>query len=111
MQTPKKTVRIRHVLFAAAIAAVLTMASSFFPRTVSAQYDDIMGCEQSCAVAAGGWPFAYAVDYPGLSPVGSADIAGLLLRIDMLRVGSLVATFGCWSLMALALVWGWSKRT
>ena len=111
MQIPKRPVRIRHVLFAAAIAGVLTLGSSFIPRTVSAQYDDIMGCEQSCQVAAGGWPFAYAVDYPGLSPLGSADIVGLLLGVDMLRVGALAATFACWGLMALMLVRGWSKRT
>ena len=92
-------------------AAGATAGSSFVHRKVSATYADIMGCEQSCQLAAGGWPFAYVVDYPGLSPSGSADLVGLFIGVDKLWLGSLTATFLVWSIFFAFLGIAWSVRS
>lgn len=98
--------RARTMLLVALLAAAATCASGAISGTVSASYPDIMGCEQACRVAAGGWPFAYAVDYPGISPVGSASMTGAVLGVDKLWAGSLAATFGCWlALFACTAQW------
>jgi len=97
---------LKRTFVIAAASMVGTIASSAIPRRATARYADIMGCEVTCPVAAGGWPFAYVVDYPGLSPSGSADVLGYLLGVDRLLHGSLAATFLCWLLFfAVLLLW------
>lgn len=85
-------------------AAAAALLSSVVPRQVVARYGDIMGCEQSCVVAAGGWPFAYAVDYPGLSVGGRADALEVLLGEDRLWMASFALTFAYWVVMVAAVV-------
>lgn len=85
------------------IAAVTTIVSSAVPGTVFARYPDIMGCEQSCSVVAGGWPFPYLVDYPGISPAGSVSL--FMLDVDVIWPGALAATFLCWLALILGLTW------
>lgn len=65
------------MLLVPVLAAAATLASSGIPGMVSATYPDIMGCSEGCQVAAGGWPFPYAIDNPGISPVGSASMIGV----------------------------------
>lgn len=92
------------------LAAAATLASSAIPGMVSATYPEIMGCSQACQVAAGGWPFPYAVDYPGLSPGGSAGLLGVVLGVDQLWAGSLAATFACWLGLIAAVVFGVDRQ-
>jgi len=98
------------ILLVPVLAAVATLASSAIPRMVSAAYPDIMGCAQACQVPAGGWPFPYVVDYPGLSPVGSASLVGVVMGVDHLWAGSLAATFACWVGLFAAVVWIAGRR-
>lgn len=99
------------VLLSTAVAALaLTLASSAWRSDASVTYSDIMGCEAACTVAAAGWPFAYVVDYPGLSPAGSASVLGALLGIDQWRPGALFASFACWWLAVGAPVFALRRR-
>ena len=69
---------------------LLALLSSWIESRSRATYMDIDGCVVACDVAAAGWPFAYALDYPGLSVAGSAGIVGILLgedRLDWLKFG------------------------
>jgi hypothetical protein len=92
------------------LAAVATLASSAIPGMVSASYPDIMGCYESCQVVAGGWPFPYVVDYPGLSPVHSASLFGVVLGVDRLWAGSLAATLLFWFALFVTVAWTVSRR-
>lgn len=94
---------VERALVVAAASMVATIASSAIPGTVTTRYADIMGCEVSCPMDAGGWPFAYVVDYPGLSPSGSADFLGYLIGVDMLLHASFAATSLCWVLIFAVL--------
>lgn len=89
------------------LSGLATISSSFINRTVSAVYPDILGCERSCETAAGGWPFPFVVDYPGLSPGGTADLVGALLGVDRLWFGSLAGTFFSWLIIFYALLFVW----
>ena len=92
------------VAWAALMGACATAASSLIAGHTNAQYPDIGGCEKSCDVVAGGWPFHYLVDYPGLSPTGSVDILGALLGHDHLHLGPLAATFAFWSIASFVSI-------
>ena len=95
----------RHVtsLISVLIATVCTIASSGIPSRFRIVRPDIMGCENGCMVAAGGWPFAYVVDGMNTSPVGSADLMGALIGLDDLHWDRFGATFLIW-LVAVAVV-------
>jgi hypothetical protein len=73
-----------------------TFCSTLIKSRVDAQFSDILGCENSCSVAAAGWPFPFIIDYPGLSPSGVADFLGLILGMDTVRFESLIGTFLFW---------------
>ena len=90
---------LKRIFTVATLAAIATIGSSAIPRHVTATYADISGCEVSCRVAAGGWPFAYVADYPGLSPVASADFLGYLVGADMLLPVPFAATVLFWSML------------
>ena len=63
------------LLLAVLIGTALTLLSRFGGvRSASATYPDIMGCEDSCTVAASGWPLVFVRDYTGMSVVNTADI-------------------------------------
>ena len=87
------------------LAVGVTLASSGISRTVSATVPGIMGCEKSCQVAAAGWPLPYVIDYPGLSPVGSASLLGALLGLDNIRPASLLGNFAFWMSAFTTVVW------
>ena len=94
----------RAILWTLALASALTLLSTLQPAEGQATYSEIMGCEQSCRVAAAGWPFPYLVDYPGLSVAGSADLVGALLGEDRWRLVPLALTFLFWAAVAFALM-------
>ena len=75
-----------------------------------ATYPDIMGCESACLVAAGGWPFPYLVDYPGLSPAGSASLIGAMLGVDVIWPDELATTFLFWLAMSVLAVWALVRK-
>lgn len=94
---------VRTVVLAATSALVATMVSSVVYCSVSAVYPDIMGCEHGCYVAAGGWPVAYLVDYPGISPVGTVSLTDALLGVDRFRAASFALSLLFWLAVCLAL--------
>lgn len=86
-------------------AATAALASSAVPGSVRAVYPGSMDCAQGCQFVAGGWPFPYLVDHPGISPVGSVSLLGGLLGEDIIWPGSLLATFVFWLGLCSAVVW------
>lgn len=92
-------------ILAVILAVAATLSSSLVPATVIATYPDIMKCEQSCLVVAGGWPLPYLVDYPGISPVNSVSLSEGLLGDDVIWLGALATTFSFWLVLFAACVW------
>ena len=90
----------------------LALLSSAKAGETSATYSEIMGCEQSCRVAAAGWPFPYLVDYPGISVVGSAGLSGALTGEDKFRLLPFLLTLAFWTAAALVadLLWRRARR-
>lgn len=86
-------------LLAVAMAAVATLVSVVIPSRVRVVYPGSVDCHQGCEFVAGGWPFPYLVDHPGISPTGVVSLTGGLLGEDILRVDMLAATFFLWLLM------------
>ena len=96
-----KFVRTFVPVVASALAA--TLASSAVDCSVTAVYPDIMGCEHGCFVVGGGWPVAYLVDYPGISPVGSVSLTDALLGVDRFRPASFALSLLFWLAVCLSL--------
>lgn len=97
-------VKGRRVVLALAAGLILALASTAVPGRTRAHYPDIMGCEAGCVVAAAGWPAPYAVDYLGISPVGSADLVGALFGLDRFRPAAFGLTWLFWTAVTAALV-------
>ena len=92
------------------VALGATICSSWLPRKTPVTHPSIMGCENGCDVAAGGWPFIYVVDGMTSSPVGSADFLGALVGLDDFRWEMFALNFVVW-LSAIAIVaLAFSKR-
>jgi hypothetical protein len=64
---------------------MLTILSSIVPGERTEHYGDILSCVPQCQVVAAGFPFPYIADYPGLSPVNSADLFGVMIGVDKFR--------------------------
>jgi hypothetical protein len=77
-------------------AACATLASTAWNGTTDATYAEIMGCENSCKVAAAGWPVPFIADYPGLSPAGSASLFGAAMGEDIVQPLPLAASLLFW---------------
>ena len=99
-KTPSKSL----VLLTPISAIVLLFVSAFIPNTIETNYSDIMGCEQSCTVDAAGYPLPFIVDYPGLSPAGSADLLGALLGNDNVNPITLIFSFLFWSAISFFII-------
>lgn len=95
------------IVLAGAIAG--TLLSTIPDRDAVAVYGGIMDCETGCSVAAAGWPGAFIVDYPGLSPVGSADLFGLLIGSDRFHPAAFATTLGFWLLVSVTALLAWSR--
>src|SRR3712207_6580319 len=96
--------RVRSALLSAAIGLLLTVLSSARAGRARAVYQEIMGCEAGCEVAAAGWPTPYLVDYPGISVVGAANLSGALIGEDKIRWLPFGLTLLFWT-MASAGAW------
>ena len=92
------------------LAAFLTASTSAVETRVIATYPDIMGCESACFVAAAGWPLAYIVDYPGLSPVGSVSLTGAVLGLDKTWLPELGISFAFWLALSALAIWRVRRR-
>jgi len=94
------------ILLGAVAAGAITLASSEIPASVNVAWPGSEDCERGCDFVAAGWPFAYLVDHPGISPGGSVNLVGGLLGVDLVRPTALAATFTFW-LGAVGLA-GWA---
>jgi hypothetical protein len=56
-----------------------------------------MGCEDSCQVAATGWPLVFVRDYLGMSVVNSADILEVWFAADQLAWAPFLLNLAFWS--------------
>lgn len=79
-----------------ATAAVVTAGSSIVTTTVQVAYPGSSNCALGCDFVAGGWPFPYLVDHPGISPIGSVSLLMGLIGVDILRADALAASFVFW---------------
>ena len=95
----------RSIYIAGAAALVLTLGAANAPGRTTATYPDIMGCELSCEVAASGLPVPFIVDYPGLSPVNSADLMGAILGLDRVLWDRAALAFSFWFAVSMAVAW------
>jgi len=87
------------------LAVGATLVSSVIPGKVHVVYPGSMDCVHGCDFLSGGWPFPYLVDHHGISPTGSVSLLGAILGVDIVWVGSLVATFAFWLAVSAAVVW------
>jgi hypothetical protein len=98
-------VLLKRTLLACAAAVMATLASSAIPGRVRAIYPGTLDCQQGCDFVAGGWPFPYLVDHPGISPTGSVSLVNGVLGVDLVWPGSLAATFLCWLGLFVPVAW------
>jgi hypothetical protein len=96
---------VKKTLLVIILAVAGTLGSSIVPGKVSAKYPEIMQCEQSCEVVAGGWPFPYLIDYPGISPTNSVSISEGILGDDAIWGGALAGTFLFWTGVMASIIW------
>ena len=87
------------------VAIATSLASSVVPGHVRVAYPGSEDCQQGCDFVAGGWPFLYLVDHPGISPFGSVSLIEGLLGVDIIRLVALGETFLFWTCAWTAVVW------
>ena len=93
------------------LATLVAIAiSGTFPHSTYAVYNE-MGCDTGCAVAGAGFPFAFIMDYPGLSPVGSVSWLGLFEGLDKLNTQNLIFSALVWAGLAGVVVVIFNKLT
>lgn len=86
-------------------AAVTSLATSVVPGHVRVAYPGSEDCQQGCDFVAGGWPFRYLVDHPGISPTGSVSLTEGLLGADIIRPDALAETLLFWACVWTAAIW------
>lgn len=91
-----------------------SLATSAVPGHVRIAYPGSEGCQQGCDFVAGGWPFQYLVDHPGISPFGSVSLTDGLLGADIIKPGALAETLLFWACVWTAAIWAtrrvrWSR--
>lgn len=84
------------------VALIVTLILSAVPTS---QVLDCIEVEHPgpCVQVAGGFPFAYVVDSPYLSPRGSADLIGAVTGLDLLLWHGFLANILVWWLAALVI--------
>jgi hypothetical protein len=95
--------RLLQIATLAAIAIVLTLASSVVHRTrLEVQDWDCPPPPASCArpMLVLGFPFPYISDYHGISVVGSASLTGALLGEDLFHRGAFLADVAVYVVLA-----------
>ena len=85
------------------VGLAVTLLSTFVgQRTAAATYPDIMGCEDSCVVAASGWPLVFVRDYTGMSVINTADMMEVWLAADRFDWVPFLLNLLFWSLVCFA---------
>jgi len=92
------------------VAVGTSLVSSVVPGHVHVAYPGSMDCQQGCDFVAGGWPFLYLVDHPGISPVGSVSLTDGLLGADIIRPDAFGETLLFWICAWTAVIWT-TRRT
>lgn len=82
------------------VALGTSLATSLVPGHVRVVYPGSEDCQQGCDFVAGGWPFRYLVDSPGVSPFGSVSLLGE----DIIRPGAFVETLVFWICIWAAVI-------
>jgi hypothetical protein len=68
----------KKILFISCLAFLINYLSLFIPRTATVTRLDVMECEKSCDVIAGGFPLPYVID-GNTSPIGSISKNPLII--------------------------------
>lgn len=89
----------------AVLAIVTSLSSSVVRGSARIAYPGSTDCARGCDFVAGGWPFFYLVDNPGISPRGSISLIDGLTGSDIVRAGPLCATLIFWACVWAALIW------
>jgi hypothetical protein len=87
------------------VALGTALVSSAVPGRVRMAYPGSMDCQKGCDFVAGGWPFLYLVDQPGISPVGSVSLGDGLLGADIIRPGAFSGTLLFWIGAWTVIIW------
>jgi hypothetical protein len=95
---------VKRLVIILALALLITLGSGSVPARMTVLYPDIDDCVRGCEVAASGFPIAFIADYPGLSPVNSADPVGALMGVDRILWGRAPLVFGISALLSTAIV-------
>jgi hypothetical protein len=101
--------RLAHIATIAAIALVLTLASTAVRRTrLEVQDWDCPRPPASCArpMLVLGYPLPYISDYHGISVVGSASLMGALLGEDLFHVSAFLADVAVYAVLAVVTARG-----
>lgn len=99
-----RSIGIRQWVAIALLAIISTGVSSLVHGSVRVAYPGSTDCIQGCDFISGGWPFAYLVDNPGISPRGSVSLVEGLLGVDIIRPAQFLGTICSWMLAWLLLV-------
>ena len=87
------------------VGMAVTLSSTFIgKRSALASYPDVMGCEDSCVVAATGWPLIFVRDYLGMSVVNAADIMEVWFAADRFDWLPFWANVAFWTLLSVGAV-------
>lgn len=98
------------LLASASLGLCLTMLSTFvLERSATATYPEIMGCEESCAVTATGWPLLFVRDYTGMSVVNTADIMEVWIAADRFDWFPFILNVIFWSGVCFAALIGLTR--
>ena len=81
------------------LAAAATLGTSALHTRVNVVYPGSMDCQRGCEFLAGGWPFPYLVDHPGISPAGSISLVEGIMGVDIIRPLPLLASFVFWAIL------------
>ncbi|MGV9010702.1 hypothetical protein [Brevundimonas sp.] len=87
-----------------AVGMVVTLSSTFVgQRVVRATYPDLMGCEDSCQVAAAGWPLVFVEDYLGMSVINTADMMEVWFAADRFNWSPFWVNVAFWTMISVGV--------
>ena len=101
-----RTLSPRSVVLLAVVSLLAALASSAIKSTRLVVQDwDCTPARESCErpMVAAGFPLPYVIDYHGISPAGSADLAGALLGMDLFYLRPFILDTGIYLLVFLVI--------
>lgn len=103
--TNKEELHVSIIFKLSFMALILTYCSLFVDSEIQVTRPNIMGCEESCPVAAAGFPKAFVLD-GYVSPIGSVSkdpISILLLREDEFSLKNFLMSYFFWAALIFIL--------